>query len=351
MSELAAAFNQALGELLPFSEALDRAEEDRSLSGVVRAEIIAMGWNGMMAPEEAGGLGLGIGEAVELCAVAGQHLLPVALLDESLVLAPALAAVGHPALEGVLDGGLAGGAGYATEGSAALESGALSASGVGVRLSSGARLAALVHPRWTAVVSLEDPAVRLERADALDRSQGVHALSVTGAQPEVVLDGWMDGGGVADLVGGAERMMSLSVSHARVREQFGRPLIRFQAVTHRLAEMKARLELIRSAVARLAFLMEEGAWDRAFLAGLLCVGPRLRPRDMRVCHPGARRNRLHLGIRPPPLLPKNPIPSIHAGRRPQHRRSGWTSLSGHGLALHSLIGDPGAGAGEKRQRN
>ncbi len=278
MSELAAAFNQALGELLPFSEALDRAEEDRSLSAVVRAEIIGMGWNGMMAPEEAGGLGLGIGEAVELCAVAGQHLLPVALLDESLLLVPALAAVGHPALEGVLDGGLAGGAGYATEGSAALESGALSASGVGVRLSSGARLAALVYPRWTAVVSLEDPAVRLERADALDRSQGVHILSATGVHPEVVLDGWMNGGGVAtgwlagllaDLVGGAEHMMSLSVSHARAREQFGRPLIRFQAVTHRLAEMKARLELMRSAVARLAFLMEEGAWDTAFLAGLL----------------------------------------------------------------------------------
>ena len=282
MSELAAAFNQALGELLPFSEALDRAEEDRSLPGVVRAEIIGMGWNGMMAPQEAGGLGLGIGEAVEMCAVAGQHLLAVALLDESLLLAPALAAVGHPALEGVLAGGLTGGAGYATEGSAALESGALSASGVGVRLSSGARLAALAHPRWTAVISLEDPAVRLERADALDRSQGVHTLSATGLQPEVVLDGWMDGGGVAagwlagllaDLVGGAERMMSLSVSHARVREQFGRPLIRFQAVTHRLAEMKARLELMRSAVARLAFLMEEGVWDPAFLAGLLWSVP------------------------------------------------------------------------------
>ena len=32
MSELAAAFHQALGELLPFSEALDRAREHRSLS-------------------------------------------------------------------------------------------------------------------------------------------------------------------------------------------------------------------------------------------------------------------------------------------------------------------------------
>ena len=282
MSELAAAFNQALEELLPFSEALARAREDGPLPAEVRAEIIGMDWNGMVASEEVGGLGLGIGEAVELCAVAGRHLLPAALVDESLLLAPALAATGHFDFEGVLEGAVAGGAGYAIEGSASLRAGKLSASGVGVRLSPGARLAALAHPRWTAVISLEDPAVRLEEADALDRGQGVHVLWVTDVVPEVVLEGWTEGGEVAagwlagllaDLVGGAERIMELSVSHARVREQFGRPLVRFQAVTHRLAEMKARLELMRSAVARLAFLMDEGASDATFLSGLLWAVP------------------------------------------------------------------------------
>ena len=283
MSELAAAFHQALGELLPFSEALDRAGEHRSLPPRLRAEITGMGWNGLVAPEEAGGLGLAVGEVIDLCAVAGEHLLPVALLDESLLLAPALAAAGHSGLVGVVAGEVAGGAGYVTEGSGEVDPGGmLEVSRVGVRLSPGATLAALCHPAWTAVISLEDPGVRLERADALDRGQGVHTLSTAGVRPEVVLDGWADGGTVAagwlagllaDLVGGAERIMTLSVSHARSRQQFGRPLTRFQAVTHLLAEMKARLELMRSAVARLAFVMDEGSWDPAFLAGLLWSVP------------------------------------------------------------------------------
>ena len=237
MSELAAAFHQALGELLPFPEALDRAREHRSLPAPVRAEIVGMGWNGLMTPEEDGGLGLSHREVIDLCAVAGEHLLPVALLDESLLLAPALAEAGHSGLEGVVAGEVAGGGGYVAEGSGEVDAGGmLAVSGVGVRLSPGAGLAALCHPRWTAVISLEDPGVRLDRADALDRAQGVHTLSAAGVRPHVMLDGWAEGGAVAagwlagllaDLVGGAERIMTLSVSHARSRQQFGRPLTRF----------------------------------------------------------------------------------------------------------------------------
>lgn len=283
MSDLAAAFHQALGELLPLSEALDRAREHRSPAPRVRAEITGMGWNGLVTPEEVGGLGLTVGEVIDLCAVAGEHLLPVSLLDESLLLAPALAAAGHSDLAGVVAGEVAGGAGYVTEGSGEVDDdGMLGVSEVGVRLSPDAELAVLCHPHWTAVISLDDPGVRLERADALDRGQGVHTLSAAGVRPEVMLDGWTDGGAVAarwlagllaDLAGGAGRIMTLSVFHARSRQQFGRPLTHFQAVTHLLAEMKARLELMRSAVARLAFLMDKGSWNPAFLAGLLWSVP------------------------------------------------------------------------------
>ncbi len=283
MSELAVAFDQALEELLPFSAALDRAGGDRSAPAGIREEILGMGWNGLKAPEQAGGLGLEMGEVIELCAVAGRRLLPVALLDEALLLAPALGAAGSPASEEVVAGRVAGGGGYVTDSTVSWDSeGRLSVSGVGVRLSPNARLVGLAHPEWTAVMGLDAPGVRLERADALDRGQGVHLLSAEAVKPEVVLEGWMNGGQaaagwlaglLADLVGGADRVLSMSVSHARAREQFGRPLIRFQAVTHLLADMKARLELMRSAVARLAFLMEEEALDTSFLAALLWSVP------------------------------------------------------------------------------
>ena len=283
MSELAAAFDQALGELLPFSDTLERAGEDRSAPDGVREEIVGMGWNGLMAPERAGGLGLDIGEVIELCSVAGAHLLPVALLDEALALAPALGVSGSPVLEGVVEGRVRGGAGYVTEGAATLDpGGTLAVSGVGVRLSPGAEWAVLAHPQWTAVISLDGGEVLLEQADALDRGQGIHLLSTAGIRPDGFLGGWREGGRVAtgwlagllaDLVGGADRILSMSVAHAREREQFGRPLIRFQAVNHMLAEMKARLELMRSAIARLAFLVTEDSLDPSFLAALLWSVP------------------------------------------------------------------------------
>jgi len=238
-----------------------------------------MGWNGLGTSEETGGLSLTVGEIIDLCAVAGRHLLPVSLLDEALLLAPALAAGRHQATEGVLEGTEAGGGAYVTQRAGQIDSaGVLSVSRVGVRLSPGAKRVALAHPDWTTVVSLDDPAVRLREAQALDRGQGVYTLSIRGARPELTLDGWMAGGNVAsrwlagllaDLVGGADRVLSRSVTHAREREQFGRPLVRFQAVTHRLAEMKARVELMRSALARLAHLMDRSTPDATFLAGLL----------------------------------------------------------------------------------
>ncbi len=283
MSELATAFDQALEELLPLSAGLARAENDQPLPTGVRSEIVGMGWNALRTPEETGGLNLTVGEMMDLCAVAGRHLLPVALLDEALLLAPGLAAAERPVLEGVVGGTLAGGAGYVAEGFGSLDSsGVLSVSGVGVRLSEGAEWVALAHPDWTAVVSLADPSVRLQKTPALDKGHGVHTLAVEGIQPELILDGWLHGGEVAarwlagllaDLVGGAAWVLSRSVAHARQREQFGRPLVRFQAVTHRLADMRARLELMRSAMARLAHLMDGGSWDPAFLAALLWSVP------------------------------------------------------------------------------
>ncbi|MDJ1138096.1 acyl-CoA dehydrogenase family protein [Streptomyces iconiensis] len=51
----------------------------------------------------------------------------------------------------------------------------------------------------------------------------------------------------AEQVGGAERCLELTLEHARVRVQFGRPIGSFQAVKHRLADMYVRLESARSA--------------------------------------------------------------------------------------------------------
>jgi alkylation response protein AidB-like acyl-CoA dehydrogenase len=50
----------------------------------------------------------------------------------------------------------------------------------------------------------------------------------------------------AEAVGVAERALELGVAHARTREQFGRPVGVYQAVSHKLADTYADVELARS---------------------------------------------------------------------------------------------------------
>jgi alkylation response protein AidB-like acyl-CoA dehydrogenase len=107
------------------------------------------------------------------------------------------------------------------------------------------------------------PGMRIRPLETIDRTRRVS---------EVVLDdvavpadalvgapgaGWplvrllLDAGAVAlaaDSLGGAERVLEMSVEYARVREQFGRPIGSFQAIKHLAAEMVSEIEPARSLV-------------------------------------------------------------------------------------------------------
>ena len=51
----------------------------------------------------------------------------------------------------------------------------------------------------------------------------------------------------AEALGGAERVLEMTVEYVKQREQFGRPVGSFQAVKHRLADMMVQVEAARSA--------------------------------------------------------------------------------------------------------
>lgn len=65
----------------------------------------------------------------------------------------------------------------------------------------------------------------------------------------------------AEGVGVAARALEIAVGHAQVRVQFGRPIGAFQAVSHRLAECYADLELARSLAYRAACVLAGPAGD------------------------------------------------------------------------------------------
>jgi hypothetical protein len=60
----------------------------------------------------------------------------------------------------------------------------------------------------------------------------------------------------ASHIGQMERLLEKSVAYARQRTQFGQPISKFQAVSHRIADMKVQLEAARLLVYRAAWRLE-----------------------------------------------------------------------------------------------
>ena len=69
---------------------------------------------------------------------------------------------------------------------------------------------------------------------------------------------WERGSILANYLGTMQRQIEVCVKYARERKQFGKPIGRFQAVAHRIANMKVRLETSRWLVYRVAWLKQQG---------------------------------------------------------------------------------------------
>ena len=62
-------------------------------------------------------------------------------------------------------------------------------------------------------------------------------------------------------VGLAQAALTSAIKYAQEREAFGRPIIKFQAIQHKLADMATRLEAARTLVYRATWLIDEGIPD------------------------------------------------------------------------------------------
>ncbi len=63
---------------------------------------------------------------------------------------------------------------------------------------------------------------------------------------------------MASSIGEMQAVLNDTIRYAKGREQFGQPIARFQAVAHKIAEMKINLEVCRTAVYRAAYLKQAG---------------------------------------------------------------------------------------------
>jgi alkylation response protein AidB-like acyl-CoA dehydrogenase len=231
------------------------------------------GWPVVAQDEEDGGLGLGTVEVAVLLEEVGGHAAPAPFASTVLAL-DALSAGGASELAARLVEGGIGCVAWSRN------AGAVHA----IRVGSGWTLTGRTDPTPYApsasvavVVAATDDGPGLfavdlevvgrpERESAMDRTREVGWLHFDGT-PAVQLGGAdaveraVDHGAVAscaEMLGGALRVLDLSVEYAKDRVQFGRPIGSFQAVKHRCADMLVDVEGMRSTTYWAAWCLAAG---------------------------------------------------------------------------------------------
>ena len=126
--------------------------------------------------------------------------------------------------------------------------------GVGTRL-----LKTMDQTRKLCEVTLENVQVG---ADALlgTQGQGWGLLARSVDQSKVAL--------CAEMCGGAQQVLDMSVEYAKLREQFGRPIGSFQAIQHKCADMLVQVESAKSATYYAAWAVSNDTPDAALAAAM-----------------------------------------------------------------------------------
>ena len=258
---------------LPLHVLLDAAALGEEPSAY-HTKLVEFGLPSIMVSEDQGGVALDEADVADIFEVAGRRLLPLSVLDESVVVAPTLAIVaarGDTQAEDWLAAMLAGSVrgGSATTQSAPPAPGGQSSPGrfiniesAPARLAPESILACLMGRTWLALLDLGGAGITHDRTASLD--PGVRRLRLSDAAVDerrvltddgarTIIVGWHVAV-FAYLAGCVNHVTDMTVGHTQEREQFGRPLAEFQSVAHTLADMVVARESISSCVSRLVAL-------------------------------------------------------------------------------------------------
>jgi alkylation response protein AidB-like acyl-CoA dehydrogenase len=278
----------------PAAEVRKLLDADSNFDPALWRKIAEQGWTGMIFAEQYGGFGMGLVEMAATLEEMGRALLPspffstvlmagvlvesagnenqkrkylgaisrgeakaaVAFLEESASMAPeAVKMKARAAANGfVLDGTklfvqsapiadfLI--AAARLEGELALFTVPAKAEGLHISPMSSIDLTRKIYE-----VSFQG--VKVSAEDLLAR--GDAALTAIGRARDIATVGL-----VAEMTGGMQRLLDMTVEYAKTRKQFGRPIGQFQAVQHRCADMLLYTESSRSAAYYAAYAIQEG---------------------------------------------------------------------------------------------
>ncbi len=289
-----------LTDRAPMARVRQMIADDSGLDDADWRRMAALGWQGLVVPEQYGGAGLGLLELAIVLEEMGRALLPGPFLATTLA-ALALVAGGSDAqrarwLPRIGDG--------STRATFALveESGRWDPAAVAARAQSGGEALVLSGTKRfvpeaagadiiVCAVRRDDGALALVLVEAGARGVTIAPLATmdrTRRVDDVVLDGvrvdaeqvlpcdaatvaarLLDRGRVmlaADMAGGAERVLEMTVEYAKVRRQFGHAIGSFQAIQHQCADMSVEVEKAKAATYYAACADAEAAADAALAA-------------------------------------------------------------------------------------
>lgn len=248
------------GELLssrePVAGARAVAADPLGYSTQLWKEMLELGWTGLALPEEYGGVGEGFLEACLLVEQLGRFAVPSPFVPTAICAGLPIARFGTDEQRETWLGAITQGRvlSYASGAGLAVSEGdggyRLTGSAMFVPFADAAEDLLVVAEETVLLVDAAAPGITVEplQVIGIDRRHRVSFDAVPVAADRRL--GAADGPAVAtavhaygtaatcaEMVGGAQRVLDVTVSYAKQREQFGKPIGAFQAVQHHCADM------------------------------------------------------------------------------------------------------------------
>jgi alkylation response protein AidB-like acyl-CoA dehydrogenase len=268
----------------PIAEVRRLMETDTAFDAHLWSKLAEQGYTGIIFPEEFGGVGLGIVELILLMEEAGRALLPGpffstvvmagSLLDhlasreqKMKYLAPicrgeARATVAFLEAEASWD---------PADVRLAAVNGKLHGEKLFVPDAAVADWILVVARNGVFLIDSKATGVRVQPMSGMDLTRKLYAVQFDAVHCEKLGEtaglsrprGIATAALAAEMVGGMQRTLDITVEYAKTRKQFGKPIGMFQAVQHQCADMYLETESARSAVYYAAWALQQHTPDAA----------------------------------------------------------------------------------------
>jgi len=268
----------------PSAEMRRLMETDAAYDAVLWSKLTDQGYTGIIYPEAYGGVGLGKVELMLLMEEAGRALLPGPFFSTVVLAGSVLDAVGTPEhkekyLEPICKGEVrstvaileAGASWDPRDVQISAINGKLTGEKLFVSDAAVADFVIVIARNGVFVVHAKARGLKISPMSGMDLTRKLYVVEFNNTPAQEIgsnsnLPRAFDiatAALAAEMVGGMQRTLDITVEYAKTRKQFGKPIGVFQAVQHQCADMYLETESSRSAVYYAGWALEENAPDAA----------------------------------------------------------------------------------------